>query len=320
MMKFNKKEKESEPELVVSSGRIGRTSQYKYMGDMYDEKGDNGRKIKHKKEKVDMMISNINRETQQKKIGKAALPVRIMLIDVVIAPTILSNTETWYEISKSEQEEIQKIHHKTLTKALQLPKTTPYMGIISEINEVPFVEIIWYRKFIFYYRLVKSDERRVARIILMEQIKEHEAWYKEIHQYAEENDISLKVNEITYEQYKDHVKQKIYDKIKKDLELAKVTKTKLRFINPGKRQEYVNHCSIKETSSIMRIRLHMVDVRANYGGGICRKCEQEQETTEHVLECFSNGDYNFDEEKMEDVSWLREIKVIYEQFDETYKN
>ena len=154
----------------------------------------------------------------------------------------------------------------------------------------------------------------------MEQIKEHEAWYKEIHQYAEENDISLDVNEITYEQYKDHVKQKIYAKIKKDLELAKVTKTKLRFINPGKRQEYVNHCSIKETSSIMRIRLHMVDARANYGGGICRKCEQEQETTEHVLECFSNGDYKFDEEKMEDVSWLREIKIIYEQFDETYKN
>ena len=30
----------------------------------------------------------------------------------VIAPTILSNTETWYDISKLEQEEIQKIHHK----------------------------------------------------------------------------------------------------------------------------------------------------------------------------------------------------------------
>ena len=316
MMKFSKKEKEIEPELIVSSGKIGQTTQYKYMGDMYDESGKNESKIEHKKGKVNMMICNVNRETQQKKLGRAALPVRIMLIDVVIAPTILSNTETWYDISKLEQEEIQKIHHKTLTKALQLPKTTPYMGIISELNEVPFVENIWYRKFMFYYRLIKSDEGRVARIILMEQIEKHDAWYKEIHQYAKENNISLDVNEQSYEQFKNHVKQKIYEKIKKELEQAKGSKTKLRFINPGKRQEYINQCSIKEASSIMKIRLHMVNAKANYGGGLCRKCELEQETTEHVVECYSNGEFKFDHEKMEDINWLRKIIVFYEQFDD----
>ena len=69
MMKFSKKEKEIEPELIVSSGKIGQTTQYKYMGDMYDESGKNESKIEHKKGKVNMMICNVNRETQQKKLG-----------------------------------------------------------------------------------------------------------------------------------------------------------------------------------------------------------------------------------------------------------
>ena len=153
-------------------------------------------------------------------------------------------------------------------------------------------------------------------MILMEQIEKHDAWYKEIHQYAEENNISLDVKDLSYDQFKNHVKQKIYEKIKKELELAKGTKTKLRLINPGKRQEYINQCSIKEASSIMKIRLHMVNAKANYGGGLCRKCELEQETTEHVVECYSNGEFKFDHEKMEDINWLRKIIVFYEQFDE----
>ena len=156
----------------------------------------------------------------------------------------------------------------------------------------------------------------MARIKLMDQIEEHDAWYKELHQYAEENDIRLDINELSYDQYKSHVKQKIDDKIKKELELAKGMKTKLRYINPGKRQNYINQCSIKEASSILKIRLHMVNVKANYGGGLCRRCEQEQETTEHVLDCYSDSKYKFDEKKMEDIDWLRNIKVIYEQFDE----
>ena len=70
----------------------------------------------------------------------------------------------------------------------------------------------------------------------------------------------------------------------------------------------------------MKVRLHMVGAKGNYGGGKCRRCLVEEETTEHILECQTNGRIKFDEEKIEDVSWLRTVQKIYEQFDEQYPN
>ena len=323
MNKNNKKNIEEIPELDVNNGKIERTKQYKYLGDMYDEKGTNESKINHRKDQVDMMINNINGESSMKKIGKAALPVRIMLIEAITPPTILANTETWHEITISEEENITKIHQKILTRSLHLPKTTPYMGMIAELNIMPFIQTVWYKKFMWYHRLVNSNEERMARIKLMEQRREQDGWYKELDQYAGQNNIPMEINEImklSYEQYKGIVKKEIIRKVKADLEQEKKKGKKLKWINPGKRQEYLESCGIGEASGIMKVRLNMVNALGNYGGGKCRRCQIEEETTEHILECQTNGTTIFDEEKLENVQWLRTILKIYKEFDEQYSN
>ena len=321
MNKNCKKKKEEIPELEVNNGKIGRTKQYKYLGDMYDEQGTNESKINHREDQVDMMISNINRESSEKKIGKAALPVRIMLIEAITPPTILANTETWHEITIKEQQHITKIHQKILTRSLHLPKTTPYMGMIAELNVMPFIQTVWFKKFMWYHRLVNSDESRMARIKLMEQVREQDGWFKELQQYADQNNIPMGIGQIkklSYQQYKGMVKKEISAKVKRDLEQAKANMKKLRWINPGKRQKYLDICSVREASKIMKVRLHMVNAMGNYGGGKCRRCHMEEETTEHILECYTNGKTTFEEEKIENVQWLRSILKTYEEFEEQY--
>ena len=69
---------------------------YKYHGDMYDHKGTNMSKIMYKQTKIDMMITKVKAESSPRKIGKAALSVRIMLLEAVITPTVLCSTETEY--------------------------------------------------------------------------------------------------------------------------------------------------------------------------------------------------------------------------------
>ena len=64
----------------------------------------------------------------------------------------------------------------------------------------------------------------------------------------------------------------------------------------------------------------MVRLNANYGGGLCRKCGQEKETTEHVLECVSDGRYKFEDGRMEDVGWLKKITGVYEHFEDEYND
>jgi hypothetical protein len=319
MMIRNSKKKDEEPDLEVNSGKIKRTNQYKYLGDMYDEKGTNESKIKNKGEKIDLMINNINREGSEKKVGKAAVPIRIMLAEIVITPTILSSTETWHNISVTEQQAITSLHQKTLTRILQLPRTTPYKGIIAELNIIPFIETIWYKKFMWYHRLMNSDDTRVAKKKLMDQMKGRNNWYNEIQQYATDNNINIKeqlVKEWSYQQYKSHVKEKIRQKINKELEIERRNKKKLRWIIPGKRQKYIDQCTISEVTKIMKIRLHMVKVRDNYGGGKCRKCQKADETTEHIPNCITDGAIKFEEEKIEDVKWLKTMIHLYQRFEE----
>ena len=314
-----KKEKEEELELEVKRGKIGRATQYKYMGDRYDERGTNESKIEHKQEKLDLMIINIKRESCESKIGKAALTVRIMLIEVTIAPTVLGNTETWHNITKQEQQAITRTHHRALTRTLNIPQTTPYMGIIAELDIWPFIEIVWYKKLMWFHRLMNSDDTRLAKLKLMDQIKQQDGWYSEVKEYAEKNAIVLDVSEvvaISYEKYKAHVKTQIQNKIHQDLWHKKTIKTKLRWINPGKRQQYIEECTIAEASAFLRIRLHMVKVLGNYGGGKCRRCGVEEESTEHVVECLTGGSDKCEEGRMEDIKWLRKMNKLCKQFEE----
>ena len=316
-----KKTKIEEPKLKVSSGPIGRTKEYKYHGDMYDEKGTNESKIRHKESKVQMMINDVKVQSCEQKIGKAALSVRLMLVEVVISPTVLSSTETWFNINQDEQKMITQIHRNILTQLLHLPKHTSYLGIISELNIMRFIDTIWYKKFMWYHRLINSDDKRKAKNILSEQMHENNNWFTELEHHANESGININeqyVKQQSYEQFKHHVKEKIRLKLVRELQAAREKHTKLRSINPGKRQNYIEQCTIHEASSIMKIRLHMVHAKANYGGGTCRSCGEEEETTEHILWCQSEGEIEYDVQKREDVSWLKKINNIYKTFDEQY--
>ena len=288
---------------------------------MYDEKGTNVSKIKHKESKIQLMINDTKGHGCEQKVGKAALSVRLMLVEVIVSPTVLSSTETWFNINQDEQKMITQIHRNILTQILHLPYHTSYLGIISELNIMRFIDIIWYKKFMWYHRLMNSEENRKAKNILDELMNGTENWYTELEQYAKENQININEHYIksqSYNQYKNHVKETIQLKLIRELQIAKETHTKLRSINPGKRQEYIEQCSIHEASSIMKIRLHMVHARANYGGGMCRSCGKEEETTEHVLSCQSEGTLEFDKQKMENVAWLKTINNTYKIFDEQY--
>ena len=139
-----KQEREEEVDLEVSAGKIGQTDKYKYLGDVYSEKGDNESKIEANGEKIEGMIRDIIRESNTGKIGGATLTVRKMLISVIATPTLLTNTETWYNITQHEQQLITKQHHQILTRCLEIPRSTPYYGLISEMNIIPYVDNIWY--------------------------------------------------------------------------------------------------------------------------------------------------------------------------------
>ena len=92
---------------------------------------------------------------------------------------------------------------------------------------------------------------------------------------------------------------------------------KLRFTNNLGKQEYIGKCRMEEVKTIMKVRLNMTELKANFRGKyrdtICPACEKDEETTEHVIRCkeykrLVGHTLNINErtmtECMNDTSWL----------------
>ena len=78
------------------------------------------------------MIKGMMRYGDQTVVGDKALYVRLTIMETMIVPTILNNTEMWTNITKQEIEIIEKMQMDILTSLFHLPISTPYWGVLEE--------------------------------------------------------------------------------------------------------------------------------------------------------------------------------------------
>ena len=82
---------------------------------------------------------------------------------------------------------------------------------------------------------------------------------------------------------------------KPDIEIGCQSKSKMTYFldnkenwQPGKRAQYMNELTRKQTSLIFKARCRMIKVKGNYKNGhpnlICRLCGEKEETQTHILE------------------------------------
>ena len=87
------------------------------------------------------------------------------------------------------------------------------------------------------------------------------------------------------------VKDKVQDSIQERVEKEMENKTKLRTVREDKweRKEYIATCDSNLVKDIIKIRLHMWELKKNYSREEehtkCPICNQKEDTTKHVLEC-----------------------------------
>ena len=79
------------------------------------------------------------------------------------------------------------------------------------------------------------------------------------------------------------------------------------------RKEYIKESINGIIKEIMKMRLHMWELKANYGrqnlDNRCLMCQPEEDTTEHALEC-NKGDKKFNLNDERGKEW-REIVEMY---------
>ena len=208
--------------------------------------------------------------------------------------------EAWNQQSRKEIKNLEKVQAKALCQILEVPISTPYIGILSELGIWKVEYRIDYRRIMFIQNILKSNQRRLAKrvVLYQKETEEEDTIYQTTKKAMDKYGIEIgKIAEMRKSELKKLVKEAISKEMEKDISKAAANMTKLRFITnyEFKRKEYVNRMKGSECIHTLKTRLNMLPVYANYKGDMtkektCLHCGKEEDNTEHLVECKQLGE------------------------------
>ena len=281
----------------VKSGAVKETDEYKYVGFWINKKGNCQLQIQKKKGKLKGEIIALKSVASYYNMGETFVNVRLQLYESCIIQSLLYNMEAWCKQSKGELKNLEQIQGRALCTLLELPRSTPYIGLLCELGIWRIEERLMYRKLMFYNNLWNSDDRRLAKRIVVEQENENDldgSFFGTVKDMALSIDLSLDdLKSLKKSQLKKQIKKKLNDRMLQVISATIPRMTKLRFLNiPNsfERKQYISYLSGKETIETIRVRLNMIVIYDNYHGDVtlkrlCLHCEGADDTTEHLIEC-----------------------------------
>ena len=330
-----RKRKLDRPKITVSKGEIGFTDTYKCLGDQYDKTGRNLSKIRKKMSKSNYIAAEVKRQGRYENVGKADTSVRLLLLETMVKQTLVFNTETWVNVTQEELKAIDKEHYMVLRKVFEQKQNTPYFGILIETGFWPYSIVVIYKRLMYFHHLLHSDERRTAKKLVENQMEgkaKGKSWYEEgVEPWLDKlgmKEMEADIYNVKKSEWKKKVKDELNKHVAKEMEQHREKMTKLRFTQEFGRQNYVTECTMSKVKKIMKLKLNMTELKANFKGKyrdtMCSACGKETETTEHVIACNEYrrltghtlkvpDDWT---EKMNDPTWVEEACEVYEQIEE----
>ena len=281
----------------VKSGFVTEVDKYNYVGFWVNKQGNCQLQIQEKKAKIKGEVVALKSTASYQNVGETFVNVRLELYESCIIPSLLFDMEAWSKQTKGEIKRLEQIQAKTLCTLLELPKSTPYIGLLNEIGIWRIEERLMYRKLMFYNYIMNSDDRRVAKGILTDQEENHDvddSFYGTVAEMAKTIGVTLDdLKNLTKSKLKNVIKSRLDERMEHVINLTIPKMTKLRFMKQPatfERKSYIKQLSGTESIQVLRVRLNMVVIYGNYHGDVtmkrtCEHCEEADDTTEHLIEC-----------------------------------
>ena len=274
----------------VKNGQLQKVKEYKYLGVWINEGNNFVTNIRKIKEKIPFMIATIKKFANNNTIGKYTIISRLKLYELVIIPTITYNIEAWTDLQKMEIEELEKIQGRALRSLLEVPKSTPYLGIIFETGIWLMKNRIEYKKLLLIHQIITSDDNRLIRKIIEDQDNSYyHNWYTSVKRIAEKYILNVNMNELqnhSKNDWKVKVKVAMEVKIKEEIKEKSKSMTKLRNVirEDIGMKGYITEMNQYEVTGYLKLRLHMYQLKSNYKNNNdddskCPLCKQNEDTT-----------------------------------------
>jgi hypothetical protein len=214
---------------------LRKTDKYKFLGNYVNDKGNIDDQLKFMESKVSGAIREANKICCQNKVGKGVFEAKKLVYRLQVTKAVFHNIEAWTNLRKADWEKLECIQGKILRGLFGLPKSTPYWGMLYELDIIPVKLLHTYQRMMVYHNMMNSDSERIARDVLIEQEKNshRECWIGNAKEEA--SAIGLEVSKEIVEgksksSWKKEVKDKITAAFEKEAETKKQQGKKLRFL------------------------------------------------------------------------------------------
>ena len=279
------------PKFKLGEMELEPTSEYKYLGEVIDNKLSLKKHIEHITHKAEGTYQTILALAGDTLFKGMEMETIWQLTETIIIPNIVYGCETW-RYNQTEGDDINRILDNILKRLLMVPKSTPREALYIETGILDITHIIDKRKLGMYNRLDKTKNKLIQNIL---ESNANKTWQKDIFKIAEHYNITENQLKETKHKTKEIIKQTINKRFKTDLNENGQDKHKIQHLITNKpnwqaqnRPKYMNMLNRHQISMIFKARTRMVDVKNNYRGkypdNICRGCGSHPETQTHIFE------------------------------------
>ena len=235
--------------------------------------------------------------------GPYETEVFVVLRRSLLLSTLLSNSETWYIVTKQHISELEKVDENLMRQKFELPAKIPKEFIYLETGLTPARFVMINRRLNFLHYLLRQDEKSIIYNFLMNQLENPlpNDWINLIRKDLIDLEIEIEIpemREISSEEFKKIVNQKTENAAFKYLMTLKETHSKMSKLS-YKKLEMKQHLKAEakltknETNFIMNARSRSLNVKDNYKSAykadelFCRGCLDKTlvESQAHLLYC-----------------------------------
>jgi len=228
-----------------------------------------------------------------------------ILRNSLLLSSLLSNSETWYDVTKKEISELESVDETLLRKIFSAHSKTPLETLYLESGNIPIRFILISRRLNFLHYILNEENDSLLRSFFTAQRESPVKgdWVTMVTEDMKELGIDLTMEEIagtSKMRFKEIIKNKVETKALQYLTKLKESHSKAKNIKHDKIQlqpylrSETKNLTINEKKFIFAARTRMLDVKGNFKTGMldrkCRKCEATDETQQHLLDCPALSD------------------------------
>ena len=272
----------------------------KYLGDIFNSKGDNTDMVVDRVNKgLKCMISSISLASEIT-LGIHLIHTQILLYKVMFLAVVIFNSCAWNNISDTQMSKLRTVQLKFLKRILHTPSSTTNCFTFLELGILPIEYNIHMAQLNFLYHILSLDaEDPVYLCYHQQKLFEFEKnWYNEVvglrarYELLETDD---EIAKLSREEWKAVVRRQVFCHALEYLNRENSLKSRTSHHPARERlqtQDYFFYLQPADARLVFSIRCGTLDLKTlrkyNYTEGdvMCRLCGNKEETVDHIVnEC-----------------------------------